>query len=139
MIGVNGRRAMGGLKVGFFLTDLLEPNMGSLMVVPGSRRIQGRPPSMPQARYPIGAVELKLKAGDAVIFQHGVFHAGASNLSDQTRIALYYGYSYRVMRPIDYDKMPVEFLQKCTPIGRQLSSRPVWQPMTLRRRLPLCR
>lgn len=70
------------------LTDLLEPNMGSLMVVPGSRRIQGRPPSMPQARYPIGAVELKLKAGDAVIFQHGVFHAGASNLSDQTRIAL---------------------------------------------------
>ena len=52
MIGVNGRRAMGGLKVGFFLTDLLEPNMGSLMVVPGSRRIQGRPPSMPQARYP---------------------------------------------------------------------------------------
>ena len=80
----------------------------------------GTPPSMPQARYPIGAVELKLKAGDAVIFQHGVFHAGASNLSDQTRIALYYGYSYRVMRPIDYDKMPVEFLQKCTPIGRQL-------------------
>src|SRR5690606_21039861 len=31
-IGVNGIRAFASLKVGYFLTDLLEPNMGSLMV-----------------------------------------------------------------------------------------------------------
>jgi ectoine hydroxylase-related dioxygenase (phytanoyl-CoA dioxygenase family) len=117
---VNGIRAFGSLKVGFFLTDLLQPNMGSLMVVPGSHRIQGAPPFEEGARDPVGARELKVRAGDAVIFQQGVWHAGAPNLSTQTRCVLYYGYNYRIMRPIDYDRMPAELLEKCSPIGRQL-------------------
>ena len=33
---------------------------------------------------------------------------------------LYYGYAYRVFRPIDYERMPPEILEKCSPIGRQL-------------------
>lgn len=120
MIGVNGIRAFGSLKVGYFLTDLLEPNMGALMVVPGSHRLQGRPPFAEGARDPIGAVELRVKAGDAVIFQQGTFHAGAPNYSDQTRVVLYYGYNFRVSRPIDYDTMPQALLDKCSPIGKQL-------------------
>jgi len=119
-LAVNGIRAFGSLKVGYFLTDLMEPNMGSLMVVPGSHRLQGRPPFAPGQRDPIGAVELKLRAGDAVIFQQGVWHAGAPNHSTQTRTVLYYGYAYRVFRPIDYERMPPEILEKCSPIGRQL-------------------
>ncbi len=119
-LSVNGIRAFGSLKVGYFLTDLLEPNMGSLMVVPGSHRLQGRPPFEPGARDPIGAVELKVRAGDAVLFQQGVWHAGAPNLSTQTRVVLYYGYGYRVFRPIDFEQMPAELLAKCTPIGKQL-------------------
>ncbi|MEZ4865482.1 MAG: phytanoyl-CoA dioxygenase family protein [Caldilineaceae bacterium] len=117
---VNGIRAFGSLKVGFFLTDLLEPNMGSLMVVPGSHRLQGSPPFAPDSRDPIGAVELKVHAGDAVIFQQGVWHAGAPNYSTQTRVVLYYGYGYRVFRPIDFEQMPPALLAKCTPIGKQL-------------------
>jgi ectoine hydroxylase-related dioxygenase (phytanoyl-CoA dioxygenase family) len=120
VIGVNGIRAFGSLKVGYFLTDLLEPNMGALMVVPGSHRLQGRPPVEEGARDPIGAIELKVKAGDAVIFQQGVYHAGAPNYSTQTRVVLYYGYNFRVSRPIDYDTMPSELLAKCSPIGKQL-------------------
>lgn len=120
MIGVNGIRAFGSLKVGYFLTDLLEPNMGALMVVPGSHRMQGRPPFEEGARDPVGAVELRVKAGDAVIFQQGTFHAGAPNYSDQTRVVLYYGYNFRVSRPIDYDTMPQVLLEKCSPIGKQL-------------------
>ena len=117
---VDGIRPFMSLKVGFFLTDLLEPNMGSLMVVPGSHRISGRPAWDEGARDPRGAVELKVKAGDAVIFQQGVWHAGAPNLSEQTRVVLYYGYSTRLLRPIDYDTMLEELLAKCSPIGRQL-------------------
>ena len=119
-IGVNGVRALTSLKVGYYLTDLLEPNMGSLMVVPGSHRMQGKPVFPPEARDPIGAVELRVRAGTAVIFHQGVWHAGAPNYSDQTRVSLYYGYGYRIMRPIDYDQMPPEILEKCSPIGRQL-------------------
>ena len=82
--------------------------------------MQGRPPMEEGARDPVGATELMLSAGDAVIFQQGTFHAGAPNHSDKTRVVLYYGYNYRVMRPIDYDRMPQALLDKCSPIGKQL-------------------
>ena len=117
---VNGIKPFMNLKVGFFLRDLLEDNMGSLMVVPGSHRTPGRPAWDDGACDPRGAVELKLKAGSAVIFQQGVWHAGAPNLSQQTRVVLYFGYGTRLLRPIDYDTMPQKLLDKCTPIGRQL-------------------
>ena len=117
---VNGIKPFMNLKVGFFLTDLLQQDMGSLMVVPGSHRVAGRPAWEEGARDPRDAVELKLHAGSAVIFQQGVWHAGAPNLSDETRIVLYYGYGSRLLRPIDYDNMPADLLDKCTPIGRQL-------------------
>lgn len=119
-IGLYGRRALASLKVGFFLTDLLEPNMGALMVVPGSLRMDGPPVHLEGERDPVGAVELKLRAGDAVIFGQGTWHAGAPNYSHQARVVLYYGYSYRILRPTDYDSMPAELLAKCSAIGRQL-------------------
>lgn len=119
-IGLYGRRALASLKVGFFLTDLLEPNMGALMVVPGSHRMDGPPVHLEGERDPVGAVELKLRAGDAVIFGQGTWHAGAPNYSHQARVVLYYGYSYRILRPTDYDSMPAELLAKCSAVGRQL-------------------
>lgn len=117
---VNGIQALTSLKVGYFLTDLLEPNMGALMVVPGSHRLVGRPPFPENARDPVGAVELKVKAGSAVIFHQGTWHASAPNYSDQTRVVLYYGYGYRTLRPTDYISMPQELIDKVSPIGKQL-------------------
>jgi ectoine hydroxylase len=117
---VGGVRALTSLKVGFFLTDLPERNMGSLMVVPGSHRLAGPPAWRDGARDPEGVVELTLRAGSAVIFQQGVWHAGAPNLSDSTRIVVYYGYGYRWTRPIDYESFPASFLAGLTPVQRQL-------------------
>ncbi|MEM7028879.1 MAG: phytanoyl-CoA dioxygenase family protein [Chloroflexota bacterium] len=117
---VDGRQALTSLKIGYFLTDLLETNMGALMVVPGSHRLSGKPPFPKDARDPIGAIELKVKAGDAVIFHQGTWHASAPNYSDQTRVVLYYGYGYRVLRPTDYITMPQTLLDKVSPIGKQL-------------------
>ena len=119
-IAVNGIRAFGSLKVGYFLRDVMDQNMGSLMVVPGSHRMQGAPPFPRHAVDPVGAVQLKLKAGDAVVFHQGLWHAAAPNLSAQRRVALYYGYGYRVLRPVDYQRMPPHVLADCTPIERQL-------------------
>ena len=119
-IEVNGIRAFGSLKVGYFLRDRLQDDMGSLMVVPGSHRIQGRPPFRADSEDPVGAIQIKAKAGDAVVFQQGLWHAAAPNLADQPRVILYYGYGYRVFRPIDYQKMPDHVLEDRTPIERQL-------------------
>lgn len=119
-IAVNGIRAFSSLKVGYFLTDHTRPNSGVLMVVPGSHRLQGPPPFDPETGNPIGAVQLLLRPGDAVIFQQGVWHAAAPNLSERARVALYYGYSYRVMRPVDYQQMPATLLADCSPVERQL-------------------
>ena len=119
-IEVNGIRAFGSLKVGYFLRAIDAPNMGGLMVVPGSHRTQGSPPFQDDADDPVGALEVQLDAGDAIIFQQGLWHAAAPNLSDRRRTALYYGYGYRVFRPVDYQKMPPELLEACSPVERQL-------------------
>ncbi|MFM7119176.1 MAG: phytanoyl-CoA dioxygenase family protein, partial [Gammaproteobacteria bacterium] len=119
-IAVNGIRAFASLKVGYFLTDHTRPDTGVLMLVPGSHRLPGPPPFDPQTGNPIGAVQPSLAPGDAVIFHQGTWHAAAPNFGDQARVAVYYGYSYRVMRPVDYQQMPAALLADCTPVERQL-------------------
>jgi len=120
-ITVNGIRAFGSLKVGYFLRDLSAADeMGALMVVPGSHRMQGGPPFPSGARDPVGATPMKVHAGSAVIFHQGIWHAAAPNRSRQTRVALYYGYGYRVFRPVDYQRMPDHVLNGASPVERQL-------------------
>lgn len=119
-IGMYGRRALGSLKVGYFLSDLPEKNMGALMVVPGSNRIDGGPSFLNGFDNPMGALEFTPNAGDAVIFGQQTWHAAAPNYSDRDRVVLYMGYCYRVLRPMDYDNFPESLLQKVSPIGRQL-------------------
>jgi len=117
---VDGVRAMFSLKIGYFLTDLLEPDMGQLMVVPGSHRFANGLVFKEGATQPDGALQLKVRAGDAVLFQNPLYHGSAPNRSNQTRVVLYYGYSYRWLKPIDYETMPAELLASQGPIGRQL-------------------
>ena len=116
---VNGIRAFGSLKVGYFLRDRLDDDMGSLMVVPGSHRIQGSPAFI-DGDDPVGAIQIKARAGDAVIFHQGLWHAAAVNRADDARILLYYGYGYRVFRPIDYQSFSADFLADASPVERQL-------------------
>jgi ectoine hydroxylase-related dioxygenase (phytanoyl-CoA dioxygenase family) len=117
---VAGIPALFSLKIGYFLTDLIEPHMGQLMVVPGSHKRTVQEVFSPGQTEPDGGIELRVKAGSAVIFHQGLYHAGGLNLSDKTRTVLYYGYGYRLMRPIDYTEMPAALLERCSPITRQL-------------------
>src|ERR1041385_2666845 len=88
------------------------------MVVPGSHR--KAPVFRDGAADPDGAVQLRVKAGDAVVFANPVWHSGAPNRSQQTRIVLYFGYAYRWLKPIDYETMPADLLARVGPVGRQL-------------------
>lgn len=119
---VDGVRAFQQLKIGYYLVDLLDEDMGSLMVVPGSHRrpaIGHRAATDPD---PPGAVQLKLRKGDAVVFQQGLWHAGGLNRSQQVRVALYFGYGARYLRPMDFvpDTLPASFVAKLSPVQQQL-------------------
>jgi ectoine hydroxylase-related dioxygenase (phytanoyl-CoA dioxygenase family) len=108
------------IKIAYWLTDLSEPNRGAIRFVPGSNRLVGRPAQADGAVDPYGAVEVRAKAGDAVLFEQRMWHAVGPNLSDLTRKSLFFGYGYRWLRPMDYVTMPPELLERCDPIRRQL-------------------
>lgn len=99
------------LKVAYFLTDLPEPGMGNFCVVPGSHRVTTPDPN--------AAVEITARAGDALLFDRRLWHSASSNHSDTTRMVLFYGYSYRWLRPKSAMDLP-NLVEACGPIRRQL-------------------
>ena len=74
-----------------------------------------------------------MKAGMAVLFDRRMWHQREFNTSDRTRRVLFFGYSYRWLRGLDYNNLPEEILAKCDLIRRQLLGDGVdvkgwWQP-----------
>ena len=107
------------LKVGYFLTDTTEPDRGNFHIVPGSH-LRNRL-SFPEdgASDPPDATPVRVPAGTAVFFDRRLWHAAGRNHSDVTRKVLFYGYSYRWLRP--RDNMTVDhYMDRCDPIQRQL-------------------
>ena len=117
------RLPVAGLKVCYCLTDFSEANSGMTLFARGTH-LRAEP-----LRIPKGAVDppdaevcdLKLKAGDAVFFEHRLFHTAAPNRSERTSKVVIYGYAYRWMRPEVYLESPDEReLMHTDPITRQL-------------------
>jgi ectoine hydroxylase-related dioxygenase (phytanoyl-CoA dioxygenase family) len=107
------------LKVGYFLTDTRETGRGNMYVIPGSH-LQNRI-DLPAdgVSDPAGAVPLQVGPGAAVFFDRRIWHAPSPNHSSVTRKALFYGYSYRWLRPRD-DMTVAHLMDRCDPIRRQL-------------------
>jgi ectoine hydroxylase len=121
------------LKVAFWLSDVLTPDNGAMRIVPGSHKLDERPPGTDADGDPNGAMHVLARAGTAVIFDRRMWHSRGWNYSDITRKALFLGYSYRWLRGLDYNLMPPELLRRCDPIRRQLLGDGVdvkgwWQP-----------
>lgn len=119
-----GIRVMSYLKVGYALTDVDYDDMGGLEIIPSSHKRQfmyseSTRGEQYQGDFP-DSTQLKMKAGDAVIFDQRLWHASSRNRSNKTRSALYYGYGYAYLKPIDYVSVPDDILVKCSPIGKQL-------------------
>lgn len=107
------------LKVAFFLTDTSDLGHANLYVVPGSHLNNELSYESDDAEEPTGAVAVRAKPGTAVFFDRRIWHAGSPNVSDIPRKVLFYGYSYRWLRP--RDNMTVEhYFDRCTPIQKQL-------------------
>ena len=117
------------LKDGYFLTVVSVPGRGNFYIIPGSHLSDQVPPSaevgrdpaeMTNAELPKGAIPVCVSPGTAVLFDRRLWHSRGANHSHLTRkVLLFYGYSYRWLRP--KDDMIVEHLySRLSPIRRQL-------------------
>ena len=113
-------------KVLWFLTDVSAPDMGNIVFVPGSH-LRPFPEEggfdeygeLPSATTP-GTTQVLAHPGDALIFTHSLWHGGARNTSTVTRKNIQYGYNQMFFRNFDYDPIPPEVLERCTPRQRRL-------------------
>ena len=106
------------LKVGFFLTDASEPDRGNFHIVPGSHLRNTLEFPEDGAEHP-DATPVCVSAGDAVFFDRRLWHAAGRNRSEVTRKVIFFGYSYRWLRPRD-DMTVDRYLADADPIRRQL-------------------
>ncbi len=122
-----------GLKCAFYLTDLSQPNSGVTMLAPGSNQLKTRI-EIPEGKTdPANAIEPLLEPGDCVIFEYRTWHAGAPNFTQITRKAVMIGYAYRWLKPMDYIKQDLSFLEKLSDtekylVGEELDETLEFQP-----------
>src|SRR6266699_6434280 len=112
-----------GIKVCYCLTDFQESDCGMTLMARGSH-LRNDPLAIPRGKVdPTDSevCDLKLNAGDAVLFENRIFHTAAPNRSDRTSKVLIYGYSYRWLKPEVYLDVPDKrHLENADPIARQL-------------------
>lgn len=107
------------LKVGFFLTDTSDTDRGNFHVVPGSHVHNALDMPEDPLADPPNAVPVRTQPGDAVFFDRRLWHAAGRNTSTVTRKALFYGYSYRWLKPRD-NMTVAHYLEDADPIRKQL-------------------
>ncbi len=107
------------LKIGYYLSDVTEPDRGNTLVLPGSHLMNEIDCPQDGHSSPTGAEPLCVEPGTAVIIDRRIWHSRSANTSGITRKVIWYGYSYRWLRA--KDAMTVKHLYpKLDPIQRQL-------------------
>ena len=119
------------LKISYWLSNVDSPDNGAMQIIPGSHKRDALPLSSDSDSEKI--LDLCVKAGTAVLFDRRMWHRRGLNTSNTSRKVLFFGYSYRWLRGLDFNLMPEEILKKCDPIRRQLLGDGVdikgwWQP-----------
>ena len=108
------------MKGMYLLSDVTDDDCGNFTVFPGShmRPFPDRPYPAPGPKTP-GAVPLKGKAGDCILFPHSLWHGPSVNASPRARKTILYNYCQLFLRT--YDPEPTsEILERCTPRQRRL-------------------
>lgn len=112
-----------GIKVCYCLTDFQRPDSGMTLMARGTH-LRTEPLALPKGQVdPLGVevCDVRVKAGDALLFENRIFHTAAPNRSERTSKVLMYGYAYRWMKPEVYLEAPDRRqLEKTDPVTRQL-------------------
>jgi ectoine hydroxylase-related dioxygenase (phytanoyl-CoA dioxygenase family) len=118
-------RARLSAKLGWWLSDCDEPGLGNLMVIPGSNHWTEPLPRTP-GEVPEGAIEVLAKAGDVTLFERRIWHGRSTNLSDRTRMVVFYGYSPRWIVQREFPSAEQLDAAAGDPVRRQLIGAPDW-------------
>ena len=118
------------LKISYWLSDVDTPEHGAMEIVPRSHKLDTKPEGCDADK---GVMPVCIKAGTAVLFDRRMWHRRGINTSAVTRRVLFFGYSYRWLRGLDYNLIPEDILSKCDPIRVQLLGDGIdvkgwWQP-----------
>ena len=112
-----------GIKICYCLTDFHEPNSGMTLMARGSHK-RNDPLALPKGKVDPADAEvcdLRMNAGDALLFENRIFHTATPNRSNRTAKVLMYGYAYRWMKTEVYLEIPDKgHLAKADPVARQL-------------------
>ena len=107
------------VKVAYFLSDTTEAGRGNFSVIPGSHLQNELVLPDDETQNPENAMPVCVIPGTAVLFDRRLWHSASPNESDITRKVLFYGYSYRWLRPRD-NMTVAHFMERCEPIRCQL-------------------
>lgn len=106
------------VKMAYFLSDCSAVGRANFWVVPGSHMLDAY--EIPgDSSLPRNAVPVLVPQGGAVLFDRRIWHSASSNASAIARKVLFYGYSYRWLRPRD-DQTVEHLFERADPIRRQL-------------------
>jgi len=112
-----------GIKVCYCLTDFHESDCGMTLMARGTH-LRTEPLVIRKGEVDPEGVEvcdLRLNAGDALLFENRIFHTAAPNRGNRVSKVLIYGYAYRWMKPEVYLEVPDgRHLEKADPVTRQL-------------------
>jgi hypothetical protein len=112
-----------GIKVCYCLTDFHGRDRGMTLMARGTHLRTG-PLVIRKGEVDPEGVEvcdLRVNAGDAILFENRIFHTAAPNRSDRTSKVLMYGYAYRWMKTEVYLEVPdKQLLEKADSVERQL-------------------
>jgi ectoine hydroxylase len=107
------------LRIGFFLTDQSEPNMGNMAMIPGSHNAAVPLPRKAQGTESIQEV-ICGRPGTALMFHQGVYHNGGPNHKDFDRHIIHMVYAPPWLIRSDRMNNSPEFLARTTPLRRAL-------------------
>jgi hypothetical protein len=110
------------LRIGFFLTDQSQPNMGNMVMIPGSHNGSvpiPRGKGSEEALAPIQEI-ICGKPGTALMFHQGVFHCGTCNEMDYPRFIQHIVFAPPWLIPSDRKGNDPAFLERTTPLRRAL-------------------
>ena len=135
---VAGQMALQWVRVGWFLTDLQDHDMGNLCLIPGSHR-SGFPrvPAGLDRALKItsfsnfkqveqldgdvpGAVQITARAGDIILLHNALYHCVVRNTSNVPRKNLYFVYTPVWQRLGDRDASSPDLVARCDPVRQQL-------------------
>ena len=110
------------LRVGYFLTDQSRPDMGNMIVIPGSHTTQMTIPKdlIPEEDDLPTREAILGKPGDALLFHQGIFHRTGANRVAQDRYIMHIVYAPPWLITSDREKNDPAFLEHTTPLRRAL-------------------